>query len=172
MNVVFLNFSYSKCQILLILANPTHMSEWTCQLRPCRSSWVLEYLRLLENQSTLTDSQRAMKYIFEQIAVVVEQRELGAIHPKGEEFHSHVLKNLIYSADIKKHLPIPVYTFTMPTLVNQFLLHIMLSLGKFDTELDLLLHPSLRESLRTCHLIGPSDKIEDLQEYSNKLCRI
>ena len=42
-------------------------------------------------------------------------------------------------------------------------------MGHFDTEYDLLLHPTLRESLRDAKLIGPSDEEENLQIYSNNL---
>ena len=38
----------------------------------------------------------------------------------------------------------------------------MLSLGKFDTEIDLTLHSTIRESLHYAQLIGPSDEPEDL----------
>ena len=47
-----------------------------------------------------------------------------------------------------------------------FLLHIMLSLGEFDTEVDLILNRTLRESLRYCKLIGPLDDDQSLEKYS------
>ena len=53
----------------------------------------------------------------------------------------------------------------------RFILHIMLTLGEFDTELDLTSHRSLRDSLEYAGLIGPSREIEDLQLYSNRLLR-
>ena len=42
-------------------------------------------------------------------------------------------------------------------------------MGRYATELDLIMHPSLRESLRYAKLIGPSNDPDDLVEYSNKL---
>ena len=42
-------------------------------------------------------------------------------------------------------------------------------MGEFDTEHDLNLQGSLRESLRYCKLIGSANTIEDLKEYSNSL---
>lgn len=45
----------------------------------------------------------------------------------------------------------------------------MLSIGKFDAEIDLSLHSTLRDSLRYSKLIGPSDLPEDLIRYSNQL---
>ena len=66
-------------------------------------------------------------------------------------------------------LPTPVFSYTRPSNGAHFILHIMLSMGKFDTEIDLSLHPTLRDSLRYCQLIGPSDSPEDLTRYSNEL---
>ena len=48
----------------------------------------------------------------------------------------------------------------------RFIHHIMLSLGEFDTEVDLILHRTLRGSLRYCKLIGPLDDDESLKKYS------
>ena len=48
---------------------------------------------------------------------------------------------------------------------TRFILHIMLLLGEFDTEHDLYLHRSLRESLRYCKLIGSSSCHLDLEKY-------
>ncbi len=79
-----------------------------------------------------------------------------------------IKQNMIYD-DSLKHLPIPVYSYVKPTMGPRFLLHIMLSLGEFETEVDLVVNTSMRESLRYAKLIGPLDDIESLKEYSNLL---
>ena len=71
----------------------------------------------------------------------------------------------------KGHLPVPVFSYTRPTNAVQFLLHLMLSLGRFSTEIDLTTHISIRECLRYAKLIGPSDDPLDLENYSNLLLR-
>ena len=48
----------------------------------------------------------------------------------------------------EKHLPVPVYNYIKPTIGTRFILHILLSKGNFETEYDLISHPSLKESLR------------------------
>ena len=78
---------------------------------------------------------------------------------------------LIYK-DHESHLPIPVYSYIKPHMGTRFILHIMLSLGEFDTEYDLNLHRSLRESLRYCKLIGPSSCRLDLEKYSDSLLAV
>ena len=44
-------------------------------------------------------------------------------------------------------------------------------MGHFSTEIDLTLHPSLLESFRSSHLIGPLNDVESLQQYSNELLK-
>ena len=78
--------------------------------------------------------------------------------------------NLLYD-DEYRHVPIAVFSYVKPTMGPRFILHILLSLGEFDTELDLILHPKLCDSLRYAKLIGPLDDEESLKEYSNQLLR-
>ena len=40
------------------------------------------------------------------------------------------------------------------------------------TEIDLTMHPTIRESLRYAKLIGPSDDQEELEKYSNELLHL
>ena len=74
--------------------------------------------------------------------------------------------NLLYD-DEYRHIPIPVFSYVKPTMGPRFILHILLSLGQFDTELDLILHPTLCDSLRYARLIGPLDDDESLKEEKN-----
>ena len=73
--------------------------------------------------------------------------------------------------DSEKHLPIPVTTNSTPFNPHHFLTHVVLSLGKYDTEVDALSHRSYRESFRASGLIGNSDELEDLRRYSRRLTR-
>ena len=52
---------------------------------------------------------------------------------------------------------------------TQFILRILLSLGRYKTEIDLLQHGSLRESFRYAILIGPGNDDESLQNYSDQV---
>ena len=47
-----------------------------------------------------------------------------------------------------------MFSYVKPTIGPRFILHIMLSLGEFETELDLILYPTLRDYLRYAGLIG------------------
>ena len=85
-------------------------------------------------------------------------------------FYDFMMKNLIQDdSKVSAHLPIPVFSYIKPTTGFQFIHHILLSMGCFDTEIDLTLQPSLREAFRYAMLIGPSNDHNDLERYSNQL---
>ena len=73
--------------------------------------------------------------------------------------------------DEKEHLPIQVFSHIIPTMGVSFLLHIMLSMGRFETEVDLTLHGNIRNCLRYCKLIGPSDDENCLKRDTELLMR-
>ena len=68
-------------------------------------------------------------------------------------------------------LPIPVFSSITPNHGVPFLLHIMLMLGEYDTELDLRFQSTIRESLSAVGLIGNSTDAEDLKGYSIQLVK-
>ena len=71
-----------------------------------------------------------------------------------------------------RYLPIPVFSSIIPRNSVPFMLHLMLMCGKFETELDLLSHPTLRQSLVGARLIGTNTDVESLKEYSTNLLQI
>ena len=52
---------------------------------------------------------------------------------------------------------------------TKFILLILLSLGRYRTEIELLQHVSLRESFCYAKLIGPENDDESLQSYSDQV---
>ena len=78
-------------------------------------------------------------------------------------------ENLVISHEKYYTLPTPVFSYTKPSSGVHFILHILLSMGSFDTEIDLTLHETLRKSLRYTKLIGPSNEPDNLTRYSNNL---
>ena len=85
-----------------------------------------------------------------------------------EETPMDVVKDFFYEGD-QDLLPIPVVSGTNPSNAHQFLTHIILSLGSYDTEIDALVHPSIRECLQYVGLIGDETNEESLKRYSAKL---
>ena len=98
----------------------------------------------------------------------VENPFYGSVN--DQEQWSFIKKYILHEDDLR-HLPIPVFSYIKPTMGPRFILHIMLSLGEFDTELDLILHPTLRDSLRYSKLIGENNDEDSLQSYSNNLMK-
>ena len=88
---------------------------------------------------------------------------------EDEEFRTFAYKHLIYKEDSNEHLPIPVYSYIKPTMAPEFILHILLSMGRFHTEREILLQPSLRDSFKNAKLIGTETDDESLTSYSNGL---
>jgi hypothetical protein len=96
-------------------------------------------------------------------------KELQSDVVLNESFRSHIEMNLLDDDESFEHLPCPVYSYIKPTLGPQFLHHVLLSMGQFSTEVDLLMHGDIRECFRYAKLIGPSNDEVALQGYSNAL---
>eukprot|EP00957_Ditylum_brightwellii_P065862 4994837-Ditylum_brightwellii.AAC.1 len=81
--------------------------------------------------------------------------------------------NFIESSLMKKSddypLSVFVFSYIKPTLRTHFLLHVLLSIGHFSTDIDLTMHPSLQGALNYAKLTGPSNNEDDLKKYSNDL---
>ena len=78
-------------------------------------------------------------------------------------------QNFLFDDSTEEHLPIPVFSYVRPTFGTQFILHILLSLGRYVTEIDLLHQVSLKESFRYAKLIGQNNDEDSLQLYSNNV---
>ena len=76
-------------------------------------------------------------------------------------------QNFLFNDSTEEHLPIPVFSYVRPTFGTQFILHILLSLGRYVTEIDLLRQVSLKELFRYAKLIGQNNDEDSLQLYSN-----
>ena len=71
-----------------------------------------------------------------------------------------------------QHLPVPVFSFVKPSHNIKFILHILLSLCHYNTEVALLTKPSLRDSMTYAKLIGDSCDPDDLQQYFDSLLQL
>ena len=140
-----------------------------------REEALSEALHYLENNIGIPDILEenyddisTMHELLTEIVQVCHASE-DEMDEENKIFRDHVRKHLVIGHGKYYTLPTPVFSYTKPSSGVQFLLHIMISLGSFDTEIDLTLHNSIRDSLRYAKLIGPSDNPEDLASYSNDL---
>ena len=97
--------------------------------------------------------------------------EIGSEHALNEEFRFHILDNLLDEDVNCEHLPCPVYSYVKPTTGPSFLHHILVSMGQYETEIDLIMHNSIRESFRYAKLIGDGESENELRSYSDGLLR-
>jgi hypothetical protein len=63
-------------------------------------------------------------------------------------------------------LPIPVFSNIPPNNTSQFLYHLFLSMGKYDTKMDLLTHASMRESFVHAKLVDANDLVESVNRLT------
>lgn len=76
----------------------------------------------------------------------------------------------VYIEDDSKSLPpIPVWSMITPTNPHQFIIHLLLTLGKFDTEKDILLKPSMRECFKAARLVGSDDSEDAIRHDASKI---
>ena len=69
-----------------------------------------------------------------------------------------ISKKCLATASDTHLLPIPVFSNIKPTLAGRFLLHLLLSMGDFNNEIELLAHPTMREAFQHANLIEfPTD---------------
>ena len=72
----------------------------------------------------------------------------------------------------EQDLPIPVFSSITPHSSVQFLLHVMLMCGSYNTELDLRECCTMRESLVIAKLIGNKNDEESLKKYVDDMVKL
>ena len=81
-------------------------------------------------------------------------------------------EKFIYYSDEENLLPIPVLSTISPENSIHFLIHIILSLGKYDTEFDASTHPSFRNCLCEVDFIRKNKDEELLKQYVKNLTQL
>ena len=144
-----------------------HKSAWIdgkdCQIliRINALRELIVWLAHIENEE---NSDRDMIALFHRLYRAVLTGE-------DEEFCTFAYKHLIFEEHTDKHLPIPIYSHIKPTMAPEFILHILLSMGRFHAEQEILLKPSLQDSFKNTKLIGTESDNESLSSYSNELMK-
>ena len=88
---------------------------------------------------------------------------------KKIDFEKNELLDYHMSGQKNDNLSFPVYAYIIPDMVHQWILHIFLSLGIFETEVDLTMHRNLCDDLRYYKIIGTDDDEVSLKQYSRFL---
>ena len=132
---------------------------------------VYEWLSTIDIENNpQVQGQAEVIQLFSDIIYVIREDNSGLSRAHIQQsFYQHVVSNLIYDDSEMNHLPIPVYSFIRPSNSLHFVNHILLSMGSYNTDIDMMMKPSLRECFRSVKLIGDSNEEEALQSYSNSL---
>ena len=133
---------------------------------------IMQYIDSLEQSDDVLHPIYSIANLFSRIKSLIDLNtsDSNTLNNEEKERLKFYHEELLYD-DKKRHLPISVYSYARPMSATQFILHLLLSLGHFVTEVDLLLHVTIIESLRQAKLICPSDDLELLQQYSDELLK-
>ena len=127
--------------------------------------YILEHNCLTNSNIAISSAAGFLSFIIGQYSLF---SDITDFDEESIESWKYISEKFIWTQK-ELHLPVPVYSFVEPSYNIKFLLHIMLSLGHYDTELDIILHPSLRDSLTYAKLIGSSRDDDSLKQYSNEI---
>ena len=134
---------------------------------------IKSYLSSIQSDIDTNNPNYYTYHIFTQIVELYEKKNVSIIMSENENIKwDHIEIFWVHIDSNEVHLPVIVFDYIKPSIPTRFILHILLSLGRFETEYDLLLHTTLRDSLRYTKLIGPSNDPQDLQNYSDKLLKL
>ena len=79
------------------------------------------------------------------------------------------IKDLFIYVDECDLLSVPILSNTSPLNTPHFLIHVILSLGRYKKEIDALCYPNFRACLRAVNIIGILDNEPSLKKYSEDL---
>ena len=115
---------------------------------------VQEYIESIEVQGRRNDPKNKMISIFTEIfRLNTCSHENAYFDDVDDVLQWKFIKDHMLYDDDQRHIPVPVFSYIKPTMGPRFLLHIMLSMGEFETELGFILHPTIRDSLRYVYVM-------------------
>lgn len=163
-----------ESEITELLSEEVSSCGWVdllhCQVKLRRKAIeeLCSWIETIENEESV---RTCIVDVIRRIKRVTNAR-IEELEEDDRDFMEFAEKHLLYDDSKDEHLPIPVFDFIKPTMGSEFLHHVLLSLGRFDTELDLVMHPSIKECMKYARLIGISDDPDVLEEYSKKLLKL
>ena len=136
---------------------------------------VLSYLESKNDQNDIDDFDNQLFNFIKEIICLQQQDHLSEeqqiISEEQQILRHFAREELIYEDEDTVFLHVPVPSLITPQNAHQFILHYLLKYGRFETEVDLTTHPSVRDSFRYAKLIGNETDENSLIRYSNILLR-
>ena len=122
---------------------------------------VREHVRLLQN----TPGNQAHPELLALLARIVDSHQFygftietdAGTNDADRKLWYRLQLNFIDFTEARLLLPVPVYSNISPTNPTRFLFHVLLSMGEYDTEMELLNHATLRGAFIHANLIDEND---------------
>ena len=133
---------------------------------------VEKNLSSYDDEETLIEEEifsRNMNYFILDIIAAYDSSIQGDTSENFEQTE-RIKKDFIHHDD-SDLLPIPVISNTTPENTIHFLIHIILSMGEYETEIDALCHSSFRSCFRETRIIGNETDEDSLKRFSELLTR-
>ena len=102
---------------------------------------LMSYLDSVEEEedsvnSNYDEGRYAMIELFKEINYIINCENSLILNDEEQQFLQFTNVNFIDNNEQLKHLPIPVFLYIKPSLGIQFVHHILISMGKFSTQID------------------------------------
>jgi hypothetical protein len=132
---------------------------------------VLKHNRSRRDSESPSHDENEMMCYFEHLITTYRKEALGEELSEDDLLYLSFAYTNVIDTTTNGHLPVPVFSYTRPTDTHKFIMHVLLSMGRFSTEAELTMHATLRECFVSAKLIGRNDDVASLQDYSNKLLK-
>ena len=117
---------------------------------------MIEWCNVIETENFIEGRIETIQ-LFRRIHKVLTIDDIDELDEDDKKFFDHANENLLFHDDKHKHLPICSYSYVTPTNSTHFINHILLSMGRFSTEIDIMLHRTVKYCFRSTKLIGQED---------------
>ena len=116
--------------------------QFKVQLRFKALPEVLDYIESLSYSNEEEEEVYNMIELMKKIDYVMNIC-INELSTEDQQLLEFVNEHFIYDDKDIDHLPVPVFSYIKPTMGVQFLHHILLSMGQFSTEIDIVMQPTL-----------------------------
>ena len=88
----------------------------------------------------------------------IPDNEQGLRHQSTEGLEIQTLRNMFFELGDTSKLPVPVFSNIKPTTPHRFLIHVLLSMGDFQNELELWEEGTIQRAFLKARLISNNDQ--------------